>query len=305
MRPLPLALAVAVCLAAPVTASAQTLDGFVNADQTIGLTQGGTPVAQLAPGPYTFEVNDTTSEHNFHVQGPGVNQLTGIEATGLFTWTDIALTHGFYEYFCDVHLGAMTGTFRVGNTLRVTKAGTGANASTVTSDPAGITCGPTCTVAPPAGGTYTLTATPGPQATFEGWSGGGCSGTGTCEVDVNGPVNVTATFTSTAAPPPPPPPPPPPGPSARVTGISIKKVRGVRVVTVKLSVVRRTAARAQVQRRGRTLASAKATFAPGKRTLKVRIPRSVKAGAATLRATLRDTAAGTSTVVTRSIRVPR
>ena len=48
MRPLPLALAVAACLAVPGTAAAQTLNGFVNADQTIGLTQGGTAVTQLA-----------------------------------------------------------------------------------------------------------------------------------------------------------------------------------------------------------------------------------------------------------------
>ena len=70
MRPLPLALAAAALLAFPAAAGAQTLNGFVNADQTIGLTQGGTPVTQLAPGPFTFEVNDTTNERNFHLQGP-------------------------------------------------------------------------------------------------------------------------------------------------------------------------------------------------------------------------------------------
>jgi len=90
-----------------------------------------------------------------------------------------------------------------------------------------------------------------------------------------------------------------------VTGVAVKKVRGVRVVTVKLAVARRTAASARVQRRGRTLASARATFAPGARTLKVRIAKRVKPGAASLRTTLRDTAAGTSTVVTRPIRLPR
>ena len=150
MRPLPLALAVAACLAVPGTAAAQTLNGFVNADQTIGLTQGGTAVTQLAPGTYSFEVNDTTAEHNFHLQGPGVNDATGIEATGIFNWPNRALTHGFYDYFCDVHLAAMAGAFRAGNTLRVTKAGSGAGSSTVTSDPGGISCGATCTLAAPS-----------------------------------------------------------------------------------------------------------------------------------------------------------
>jgi len=305
VRPLPLALAAAALLAFPAAAAAQTLNGFVNADQTIGLTQGGAPVTQLAPGPFTFEVNDTTNEHNFHLQGPGVNMATGIEASGLFTWPDLALTHGFYDYFCDVHLGAMLGSFTVGNTLRVTKAGSGSATSSVTSQPAGIDCGPTCTLAPPAGGMYTLTATPGSSATFDGWSGGGCSGTGTCQVEVTGRVAVTATFTSTAPPPPPPPPPPPSGPSARVTGVAVKKVNGVRTVIVKLAVARRTAARAQVRRRTKTLASAQATLAPGSRTLKARIAKAVKAGPATLKVTLRDTASGKSTVVTRSIRIPR
>jgi hypothetical protein len=44
----------------------------------------------------------------------------------------------------------------------------------------------------------TLTATPGPGADFSGWSGGGCSGTGSCIVTMNTDVSVTATFTPTA-----------------------------------------------------------------------------------------------------------
>lgn len=82
-------------------------------------------------------------------------------------------------------------------------------------------------------------------------------------------------------------------------------MRGVRVVTVKVSGTRRPGARAQVQRRGRTLDSAQATFEPGARALEVRIAKRVEAGAASVRTTLRDTAAGTSRVATRSMRVPR
>ena len=60
-----------------------------------------------------------------------------------------------------------------------------------------------------------------------------------------------------------------------------------------------------MRRRAKTLAFAQATFAPGSRALKVRIAKSVKSGAATVRVTLKDTAAGTSTVVNRSIRLPK
>jgi len=79
-----------------------------------------------------------------------------------------------------------------GYILTVTKSGTGTG--TVTSSPAGISCGEDC------GETYTkvqkvkLTAKADSTSTFTGWSGGGCSGTKTCTVTVNAPVTVTAGF---------------------------------------------------------------------------------------------------------------
>jgi hypothetical protein len=39
-----------------------------------------------------------------------------------------------------------------------------------------------------------LVANPAPGSTFAGWSGGGCSGTGRCQLAVNSDTNVTATF---------------------------------------------------------------------------------------------------------------
>jgi sugar lactone lactonase YvrE len=63
----------------------------------------------------------------------------------------------------------------------------------VTSDPAGIDCGETCTASFTEGTQVTLTATPGVNQYFAGWSGD-CSGTGQCVVWMNVPVNVTATF---------------------------------------------------------------------------------------------------------------
>jgi hypothetical protein len=76
--------------------------------------------------------------------------------------------------------------------LTVTLAGAGTG--TVTSVPAGINCPGTC-VAPYAPGTMvTLTATPTGGSSFTGWSGGGCSGTGTCVVTMAAATAVTATF---------------------------------------------------------------------------------------------------------------
>jgi Putative Ig domain/Divergent InlB B-repeat domain len=92
------------------------------------------------------------------------------------------------------------GTF----TLQVTKNGTGSG--TVTSSPSGISCGTTCSRSFSGGTTVTLTAVPAAGSAFAGWSGGSCTGTGSCSVQINNNMTVTAAFNTSAEPPPPPPP---------------------------------------------------------------------------------------------------
>jgi hypothetical protein len=76
--------------------------------------------------------------------------------------------------------------------LSVQKAGSGNG--TVTSNPAGIHCGATCTAQFDDGTSVSLTATPATGSVFAGWSGA-CSGTGTCQVSMTQARSVTATFT--------------------------------------------------------------------------------------------------------------
>jgi Divergent InlB B-repeat domain len=101
---------------------------------------------------------------------------------------------------CVVPIGTadvtVTATFNSGSglTLTVTKAGTGSGI--VTSSPAGISCGSTCSASFASGAQVTLTANPADGSTFAGWSGGGCTGTGTCVVTLNAATTVTATFNS-------------------------------------------------------------------------------------------------------------
>ena len=78
--------------------------------------------------------------------------------------------------------------------LTVTKAGTGTGV--VTSDPAGINCGATCSATFAADTNVTLAATPASDSTFGGWSGGGCAGKSTCTVATDTAQTVTATFTA-------------------------------------------------------------------------------------------------------------
>jgi hypothetical protein len=78
-----------------------------------------------------------------------------------------------------------------GRMLTVTKNGTGTG--TVTSSPAGISCGSTCSTPFADGAVVTLTPAADPGSTFTGWSGA-CSGTGPCTVTMDQARSVTATF---------------------------------------------------------------------------------------------------------------
>jgi aryl-phospho-beta-D-glucosidase BglC (GH1 family) len=79
--------------------------------------------------------------------------------------------------------------------LTVTKAGAGTG--TVTSSPAGVSCGSTCSASFASGTSVTLTAAATSGSTFAGWSGA-CTGTGTCTVSMASAQSVTATFNPSA-----------------------------------------------------------------------------------------------------------
>ncbi|GIW34849.1 hypothetical protein [Meiothermus sp.] len=81
--------------------------------------------------------------------------------------------------------------------LSVNKNGTGSG--TVTSSPSGINCGATCSGSFTQGATVTLAAAPASGSVFAGWSGSGCSGTGSCTVTMSAAQSVTATFNTAPA----------------------------------------------------------------------------------------------------------
>lgn len=73
--------------------------------------------------------------------------------------------------------------------LSISKSGSG----TVTSIPAGINCGLDCNESYPNGTSVILTATPSAGYSFSGWTGG-CSGTGSCTVNMSDPKTIGANF---------------------------------------------------------------------------------------------------------------
>jgi uncharacterized repeat protein (TIGR02543 family) len=68
---------------------------------------------------------------------------------------------------------------------------------TISSNPAGISCGADCSESYTSGTSVTLTATPANGYTFAGWSGD-CTGAGSCVVQMNSNKSVTATFSQNA-----------------------------------------------------------------------------------------------------------
>ena len=98
---------------------------------------------------------------------------------------------------------SVTVTVSATGVRRLTVATTGGGTGTVTSTPAGIQCGTTCSSLAGQDGTMvTLHAQPtnGSSSLFTGWSGGGCSGIlRDCTVTLLASTTVTATFTPLTA----------------------------------------------------------------------------------------------------------
>ncbi len=126
-------------------------------------------------------------------------KLSGLQSNSSYTLT-LNPDPSAPVHFMDLAGNALptsTMTFKTGllnaTTLSVTKNGTGGG--TVTSNPAGIDCGITCSAAFAGGNSVILTASPTSGSTFAGWSGDCANASGTCTVTMDTAKSVTATFT--------------------------------------------------------------------------------------------------------------
>lgn len=105
-------LALAVSVARPATKD-NTLDAVVGPGFSITLMQNGVRVTNLDPGDYTINVDDKSSEHDFHLFGTGVDQTTTVDGIETATW-HVTFQNGTYTYVCDAHVASMIGHFTVG-----------------------------------------------------------------------------------------------------------------------------------------------------------------------------------------------
>jgi hypothetical protein len=122
-------------------AVSQTLHGNVNADYSITLLFDDGSSATSAPaGSYRLVVNDQTSEHNFHLSGPGVDVDTGIDQVGTQSFTINLQNNSQYTFVCDAHPDTMRGTINIGTppaSTSPTSTGTGKPTTNVPAGPTG------------------------------------------------------------------------------------------------------------------------------------------------------------------------
>jgi hypothetical protein len=126
--------------------------------------------------------------------GPTTNLCTTgtastITGTGPWSWT-CSGSNGGTNASCSANIQ----TFN----LTTTKAGNGVGI--VTSVPAAISCGATCTASYTIGTSVTLTATPTTGSSLISWNGCDSTSTNTCTVTMSAAKSVTAIFNDTAAP---------------------------------------------------------------------------------------------------------
>lgn len=174
------------------------LSGGTSPSQSFTITNTGTgnlvigtiSISGTNPSDFT-KLTDTCSSQTL---APSGSCAVGVEFTPHSSGTKSASLTVPANYPA-LSNAALSGTALTSYTLTVSKGGTGSGS--VTSSPAGINCGTTCSGLYGQGAAVGLTAVADANSTFTGWSGGGCSGTGTCNVTMNSNTTVAASFSMT------------------------------------------------------------------------------------------------------------
>jgi hypothetical protein len=162
--------------------------------QTLTVSKSGTGTGTVTSNPAGINCGSTCS-YAFNLNAVVTLTAAATSPSTFVGWSGDCSGAGT----CTVTMSAahsVTAAFTAPNqTLTVSKAGAGTG--TVTSNPTGINCGSTCSYAFTYNTPVTLTATAASGSAFGGWSGAGCSGTGTCSVTMSAAQSVTATFNLT------------------------------------------------------------------------------------------------------------
>lgn len=144
------ALVAGLAVASVAFAEGPLLKGTVGGEDGIKMRDAsGTIVSSVAPGAVSFELDDQSDAHNFHLTGPGVNIATGVEAIETKTF-DATLVDGVYRFQCDIHPLSLKGQFTAGTGGSEGGGGGGGGGGGTTTLPSA-----------PVGSTLVLTSGPG------------------------------------------------------------------------------------------------------------------------------------------------
>ncbi len=183
--------------------SASSVSGSGPWSWTCAGENGGTTAscsAQMVSAPTPTAVNGACgSSNNTTLSSAPTTGLcsagsaSSVSGSGPWSWT-CAGENGGTTASCSAQFSQTAPTLFV---LTVSKSGNG----TVSSQPAGISCGTTCSASFANNTSVTLSASPAAGNTFSGWTGA-CSGTGTCAVSMTAARTVAATFVAATTQPP-------------------------------------------------------------------------------------------------------
>jgi len=166
--------------------------------QTLFITKGGGGTGVITSVPIGINCDSNCRNQSAFFDNNTTVTLTAVADAGsdFSSWSGCDSTSGSN---CTVKMTQAINLIAIFNpnqfTLTVTKGGSGTG--TITSSSGGIDCGSNCSGSFDPGTTITLTAKADTGSTFAGWSGGGCSGTGSCTVTVNQDLEIIATFDGT------------------------------------------------------------------------------------------------------------
>jgi len=155
------------------------------------VSKSGSGTGTVTSTPAGINCGSTCSAN--YSNGSLVTLSAGADANAAFTgWAGACTGTGPCTVTMDAAKNVTAFFTRQQYLLAVSKNGTGSG--TITSSPAGISCGAACNSMYDGGTSVTLSASPDGNSSFAGWSGA-CTGTGICVVTMDALKNVVATFT--------------------------------------------------------------------------------------------------------------